>query len=1016
MYFQDVILTLERYWGGRGCVLLQPHDVMMGAGTFHPATVLRTLGPGAWNAAYAQPSRRPGDARYGDNPNRLGHYYQYQVVLKPSPPDVLEAYLGSLRAIGVDPRRNDIRFVEDDWESPTLGAWGLGWEVWLNGMEVTQFTYFQQVGGLPLSPVPAEITYGLERLAMQSQGVKNVYDLEWTKGVTYRHVFHRNEVEQSRYNFEHSDTVALFEEFNRNFAECERLAGLGLALPAYDRAIMTSHTFNLLNARGAISVAERANYIQRIRGLALKCCTVWEEQVARHEPPAVAPPAPAVPRASGVATGSREVFVEIVCEELPARFVAGAIASLRDGLLGLLEGVPHGAVTTWATPRRLAVAIADVAPARAAVTKLVTGPPAERAVNADGTFGPAAIGFAKGKGVDPSAMRVVDGPKGKVVAVEVTEGGERAVDLLASGLDGVVRGLPFPKSMEWGFGGVRWARPLHRVTALYEGVTLPAVVAGIPVGNESEGHRLSEGTFVVTSSAEWERELRGRAVEPDPAARRARIEALLVEARERIGCDPIVDDELLGEVTNLVEAPTLVIGTFDASLLELPPRLLVTTMKVNQRYFPTFREGKLHNQFVVISNNPWGDHETIAQGNAAVILARFDDARFFLVEDHKQPLAAHAERLVQMRWIKGLGTMADRQARVAALAVALAPLVHASVPAPDGVVRREDGADLETVRRAGALCKADLVTRMVYEFPELQGHVGRLYALRDGESEAVAAAIEESWRPAGADDAVPTTPAGIALALADRLDALVGCFGLGLVPKSGGDPQGLRRAATGVVRILVENGIRADLRGLFATAVTTFHTHAAPRAGFEAWVKERGAGAEARDAAELVASLVQFTTTRFAAQAASTADVVDAVLAVSPPDPVLLDRKVRALAALAGHPEFGRILVTFKRVLNITRDQEYPAPTADALGHDAERALFAATAGAADEIARHCDALEFGAALDRTLSLQEPVAAFFVAVLVDSPEPREKAARMGLLGVVARIFLQVADFSRISTR
>jgi glycyl-tRNA synthetase len=1002
MYFQDVILTLERYWGGKGCVLLQPHDLMMGAGTFHPATVLRTLGPGPWNCAYAQPSRRPGDARYGDNPNRLGHYYQYQVILKPSPVDVLDSYLGSLRAIGVDPRKNDIRFVEDDWESPTLGAWGLGWEVWLNGMEVSQFTYFQQVGGLPLHPYPAEITYGLERLAMQSQGVQNVYDLEWAKGVTYRHVFHRNEVEQSKYNFEHSDPVGLFEEFNRNFAECQRLVGLGLALPAFDRCVMTSHTFNLLNARGAISVAERANYIGRIRGLALQCCTVWEEQVARHEPPAIRPAAPALPAPIRAApAGGRELFVELACEELPARMVAGALAGLRDGVLSLLQGVEHGAVRTWSTPRRLAVAVADVAPARPSVTRLVTGPPAERAVNADGTFGPAAVGFAKGKGKDASALVVVDGPKGKVVAIEVQEGGDRVVDLLAAGLDQVVRSVPFPKTMEWAFGGVKWARPLHGVVAVYDGETVPAVVAGVPVGGHSAGHRLVEGTFPVTTADAWEAELARRAVIADPAARRRKIEALLAEASGRIGCDPIVDDELLTEVTDLVEAPTLVIGRFAESLLELPPRLLVTTMKVNQRYFPTFKNGALHHEFVVISNNPWGDHDTIAAGNAAVILARFDDARFFLQEDQKQRLEEHGERLVEMKWIRGLGTMADRQARVGALAAALAERL---------------GADVDVVRRAGALCKADLVTRMVYEFPELQGHVGMLYARRQGESAEVATAIEESWKPAGADDAAPRSPAGVALAMADRLDTLVGCFGVGLQPKSGGDPQGLRRAASGLVRILVENGLRADLRSLLATAVTTFHAHSATRQGFEAWGKERGAGPEAKDAAELVSQLVAFVTARFAAQADATADVVDAVLAVSPPDPLVLDRKVRALAALAGNPDFGRILVTFKRVLNITKDQEFPAPKAADLGHDAERTLLAATQGAADVVAASCEALDFGAALERALQLQAPVAAFFDAVLVDSPDPREKAVRMGLLGVVARIFLQVADFSRISTR
>ncbi len=276
MHFQDIILSLQRYWGERGCVLLQPHDLPMGAGTFAPATFLRALGPQPWSTAYVQPCRRPGDARYGENPNRLGHYYQFQVLLKPSPPDSQELYLGSLRAIGIDPADHDVRFVEDDWESPTLGAWGLGWEVWMDGMEVTQFTYFQQVAGFACKPVAVELTYGLERLAMYLQRVDNVYDLSWTQGVSYRDVFHRNEVEQSKYNFEAADTGALFELFQRSFDECARLNDLGLALPAYDQCILTSHTFNLLDARGAISVAERAQYIKRIRELAVRCATTWQ--------------------------------------------------------------------------------------------------------------------------------------------------------------------------------------------------------------------------------------------------------------------------------------------------------------------------------------------------------------------------------------------------------------------------------------------------------------------------------------------------------------------------------------------------------------------------------------------------------------------------------------------------------------------------------------------------------------------------------------------------------------------
>jgi glycyl-tRNA synthetase alpha chain len=288
--FQDLILTLHQYWAKQGCVILQPYDMEVGAGTFHPATTLRAVGPRHWRAAYVQPSRRPKDGRYGENPNRMQHYYQYQVIMKPSPPDLQELYLGSLKAIGIDPSLHDLRFVEDDWESPTLGAWGLGWEVWCDGMEVSQFTYFQQVGGLDCAPVSGELTYGLERLAMYVQNVDNVFDLNFNGRaagdgrISYGDVFLQAEQEYSRYNFEHADTAALHQHFIDAEKECKALLAAGekddhheMALPAYDQCIKASHSFNLLDARGVISVTERQAYILRVRDLAKACCEAWSK-------------------------------------------------------------------------------------------------------------------------------------------------------------------------------------------------------------------------------------------------------------------------------------------------------------------------------------------------------------------------------------------------------------------------------------------------------------------------------------------------------------------------------------------------------------------------------------------------------------------------------------------------------------------------------------------------------------------------------------------------------------------
>ena len=273
MYLQDLVMNLQKFWADQGCILKQPYDMEMGAGTFHPATFLRVLGPEPWKAAYVQPSRRPTDGRYGENPNRLQHYYQFQVILKPSPDNIQDIYLDSLKSLGINPLEHDIRFVEDDWESPTLGAWGLGWEVWLDGMEITQFTYFQQAGGIDLSPVPGEITYGIERIAMYLQDVDSVYALKWNKDVDYGDIHLTGEIEFSRYNFEGADKDMLFKQFDMYEHECARLLEEELVLPAYDLCLKCSHTFNLLDARGAISVAERTAFIARIRNLAKGCAT-----------------------------------------------------------------------------------------------------------------------------------------------------------------------------------------------------------------------------------------------------------------------------------------------------------------------------------------------------------------------------------------------------------------------------------------------------------------------------------------------------------------------------------------------------------------------------------------------------------------------------------------------------------------------------------------------------------------------------------------------------------------------
>ncbi len=663
-----------------------------------------------------------------------------------------------------------------------------------------------------------------------------------------------------------------------------------------------------------------------------------------------------------------ELFVEIGCEELPARFVGPALESLAEGLGKLLSGVERGPVRTWGTPRRLAVAIEAVAPVRASVEKLVTGPPVAAAYK-DGVPGPAALAFARSKGVDAASLTFVDTPKGPVVAARVLQGGERTVDLVAGGLEGVVAGIPFKKSMRWGSDPWKFARPLHRVCCVFGGAVVDTGVMGLQTVGTSVGHWLqAPEPFAVTDSAHWLAMLRERWVMADPVERRAVIRRQVELAAEREGGDPGIDEVLLAEVTHLVEWPVALVGQFPVALLDLPPRLLIESMKVNQRYFPIHRDGRLTNRFVVVANNPHGDGDLIATGNARVLAARFHDARFFYAEDRKKTLAVHSEKLQGMVWIRGLGTTAERQERIADAASRLAPIFHASPAA---------------CARGGLACKADLATLMVGEFPELQGHVGRLLAGLEGESEAVALAIEEHYLPRFAGDRLPTTVEGRVLALADRLVLLEGAFRMGLQPTASADPQGLRRAALGLIQILLDAGAGGDVGALFAQA-----------------------GLPVGD------EVVDFVAARLRALLVGEdlpPDLVDAVVSVGGGDVVRIAERARALGALARAGTFGPIRATFKRVGGLTKEHGSAHYVLDLFEGDAEYKLHLAvsrlppTDGPVDEV------------LGALTELRPLVDAFFDNVLVMSEDMALRNNRLGLLRTIVERFSGFADFSRLST-
>jgi glycyl-tRNA synthetase beta chain len=676
-----------------------------------------------------------------------------------------------------------------------------------------------------------------------------------------------------------------------------------------------------------------------------------------------------------------ELFIEIRCEELPARFVGPAQAALGRATEKLLQGVDTGAVRTWATPRRLAVAVADVLTERPVEEKLITGP-SEAAAFRDGAPTPAAQGFARSKGINVADLEIVDGPRGRVIAARVRTGGEQTADLIAAGLEAMILGIPFPKSMQWGAGGIQWGRPIHGVVAMLDGALIPTTVAGIATGNTTLGHRLTPGPISVTGAADWVDQLRMQNVEPDGEIRRASIETQLAERAQALGTETPDMPDLVAEVANLTECPVVIDAQFEAELLALPPRLLVETMKVHQRVFPLFKDGALVNQFLVVTNHPYATDDAVAavisKGNTKVLAARFHDAQFFYAEDRKNDLAAHGERLSGMRWIRDGGTMADKAQRLGALAQSLSDLV---------------GADPDTARTVGSLSKADLTTQMVGEFPKLQGHVGRLLAQLQGQGDEVCLGIEEHYLPRYSGDALPTTPSGRAAALADRIDTLTGCFSLGLKPKGSADPLGLRRAANGLLIILRDAKIATGLDALWS------------QSGFS---PPNGSG---------WADLQTFVMARLRAQLQErfATDLVDAVLATGDTDPVALEARAEAMHTLSHTAEFGPIKNTFKRVMGLTKDHEStdydPAGLVDA----AATALHQSLQAVSDQAAGLADALDFSGSLAQLSSLKAPVDTFFDAVLVMHEDETIRRNRLGLLRNVADQFRRIADFTHLSS-
>src|SRR5215216_6659794 len=659
--FQQVILTLQQFWAERGALLWQPYYTQVGAGTMNPATFLRVLGPEPWNVAYVEPSVRPDDGRYGENPNRFQKHTQFQVILKPDPGNPQELYLESLKALGIDPRQHDIRFVEDNWEQPAIAAWGLGWEVWLDGQEITQFTYFQQMGGVALDPVSVEITYGLERILIALNNAKAIWDEEYGAGVTYGEIIRREEFEHSKYYYEVADIERARQMYDLYSAEADACLAQGLLVPAHDYVLKSSHTFNILDARGAISVAERQAFFRRMRELARRVAEGYEEQRKEQEYPLLKETTDnrtsTIKKPSSTLNVPSSFLLEIGVEELPASDVDTVQTQLSTRVQTLLNelNLKHGNVRVFATPRRLVVSIDSLSPNQPDRENLVKGPPADKAFDKDGIALAAGMGFAKKNGVDTKALEIREEGNNKYVFAIVKQKGRPTPEVLAEALPKLVESIKFEKSMRWNDSGVAFSRPIRWYVALLGDMVIPFEYAGVVSGNISRGLRPYDSPEIKISSADKYLDvIREAGIALDKEKRKSFIVEQVEQAASLVGGKAIIEEGLLNEVTNLIEMPTAVMGEFDKESLSLPRDVLISVMKKHQRYFPVIKSGQqsavsdLLPHFIAIRNGDDIGIDLVRQGNEHVLGARFADANFFVREDLKQPLDAYRPGLSKL--------------------------------------------------------------------------------------------------------------------------------------------------------------------------------------------------------------------------------------------------------------------------------------------------------------------------------------------------------------------------------
>lgn len=984
--FEQIIDRLNTFWTTQNCIIHQGYDVEVGAGTLNPATFLRCIGKDPYKAAFVEFCRRPKEADYG-NPHRFQFSHQYQVLLKPVPTDVRVLYFNSLLALDFILKKHDIRFVQNDWETSSLGISGLGWQIWCDGSQITQLTYLQTVGDIALKPISAEITYDLEKLALFIQKKTAVFDIQYNHIFTLRDLFLQMEVEWSHYNFTEASVPMWLRHFNDYEQESKNLIKNNLPIPAYDFVIKASHAFNVLDARGAISFAERNSYIRRIRDLThLVAKAILSRQVALMMP-SITTKFIVQKNSSFNPKNTRDFLLEIGSEQLPASFISIGCLYLENAIRNLLEAaeLEFEELQVFGTSQRLSILVKNLVEGTETIEEQIKGPSLDTAFDKRGHLTKQGKGFLLTHNIsfctlseimqeETPSLYLVSMKGIKYLVAKICIKGKSTYELLQKNLPSLIKNIDFPKKMYWEDLSVTYARPIQWIVALFGNQIIPFNLGRIPSGNFSFGHfQLSPMPIEIKQPKNYLSSLKNHYVLADIEERKEHIEGQIKILEQQVQGHAIEQNKVLTEVLYTMEWPTLLLCFFDTAFLRIPKEVLILQITKHKKYFPLM---DLHDQLMPVFILPIDTHpnQTIQLGNEKALSSLLSDVATLYEKDLYNPLELNYYKLQEISYQKNYKTLWNKVERLNVIAA----MIHQVL----GI------GEYTHIQRAALLSKSDLCSMLVKEFPDLRGTIGKYYALAQNEKSQVAIALEEQWMPRSKHAPIPETPTGIVLSLADKIDDLIRC----------NNPCILRKQANAILRILIENKMHCDLQLLLAKACQFF-----PITNKKKTAKE----------------ILRFITARKKQafkELKFRKDEVDAISLINPYDLFDQLRRLEALQTLRNSKRnFSCLIKMHKRIKRQVRGSSTATFNNTLVKNPAEKKLLQELTVLNKHWPKLLQEKQYLQAFELLIKLQPSLEKFFRTVKILTDDPILRVNRCALLKKALKFFDTLIDFSKLSS-